>query len=353
MVHQEKTLEWYVVEEEKGGGDEWPPVVVDETEDPNYVRFPQLQRLYRLIFIIALAYGIGGLLIWQQAEQQIIRLERELSAVRSELSQVADAMAMTGANAQSHRDIAESAAFAPYQFETTYLRFEASPETATTVTHILPLIDAKYLQLRRELGLPMDTVAPKVTLVIGGSPQSTEAAAHRIMVLGPKAVAELDNPIAVDALEKAAFSRLVIHALHEAFAGRTIKAPWQVMKMELYLYLLRENGDDAEWKVHEPYLARRRAAQEQSIDLLLQQALQSPEQSGPWPGQATLAEAMADPLIEFMLERYGYSHLPLLIDAFEEHTTWKALTPVVYGVGADEFEDAWHRYLRDTYPASG
>ena len=69
--------------------------------------------------------------------------------------------------------------------------------------------------------------------------------------------------------------------------------------------------------------------------------------------QHSPASNVADPLIEYILVTYGNTVVPALFGAFEEHTTWKALTPVLFGVTAEQFEADWHDYLHNTYPLAG
>ncbi|NJN84694.1 MAG: hypothetical protein HC802_22000 [Caldilineaceae bacterium] len=122
------------------------------------------------------------------------------------------------------------------------------------------------------------------------------------------------------------------------------------MTRSLEYYLIREYGFMSKWRTLTYYLERRYKAQSHSIDGAL---LRAGEPTGPyddWTNSGLVADEIADTLIEFVLVEYGYSHLPRLLDGFEQHDSWATLAPSVFGMTAVEFEAAWHDYLEAEYP---
>jgi hypothetical protein len=61
-----------------------------------------------------------------------------------------------------------------------------------------------------------------------------------------------------------------------------------------------------------------------------------------------IAMALAT-VVEYVQATYGPAKLPVLLAGLDEHDTWAALIPAVFGVSADEFEVGWHRYLAAHY----
>lgn len=125
---------------------------------------------------------------------------------------------------------------------------------------------------------------------------------------------------------------------------------WQAIITGLHLYLEREHGHHPNWQQAEVYLVRRHLAQSRSIDLVQSVFTAATAEQSDLLLYPPIADEVADPLIEFMLETYGYARLPALLAAFETHTTWETLTPVVFGLSAREFEEKWHAYLAAHYP---
>ena len=54
-------------------------------------------------------------------------------------------------------------------------------------------------------------------------------------------------------------------------------------------------------------------------------------------------------VIEYVVATYGRDHLPRLIAALGEHTSWQTLIPAVFDVSAAEFEAGWQAYLAHQY----
>ncbi len=134
-------------------------------------------------------------------------------------------------------------------------------------------------------------------------------------------------------------------------AGGKQKTEWQPILMGLQLYLKREI-DRPGWQREEVYLARRRFAQTQSLALVQQASAVDNGQSDAFLQRMPIADELADPLIEFILNTFGYHYLPSLLQAFEEDETWETLVPVVFEMSIQEFEEEWHTYLQERYPTT-
>lgn len=56
-------------------------------------------------------------------------------------------------------------------------------------------------------------------------------------------------------------------------------------------------------------------------------------------------------VIEYAVAAYGREHLPLLVVRLGQHKSWETLLPSVFGVSAAEFEAGWQAYLATRYSA--
>lgn len=134
----------------------------------------------------------------------------------------------------------------------------------------------------------------------------------------------------------------------EAIRARNIQPQWRSLTSALQTYLQRERTLDANWQYEQAFLARRHSAQRRTIQMAVRarDTTHALEMSQHY----LTADEVADPLIEYILETYGYLRLPALLDGFEEHATWEELAPDVFDVSAEQFEESWHGYLHLHYP---
>lgn len=151
--------------------------------------------------------------------------------------------------------------------------------------------------------------------------------------------------------------------LVEAIATKDIQSQWWLLPTALLQYVQRENGPDTNWQNNTPYRHRRHLAQQYSIDLILQSTnaiLRQAEYEYNGPEATNQSEMdqfssgipymIADPLIEYILETYGYDRIPALLHGFETYEDWDDLAADVFDIPASQFEEEWHEYLRQRYP---
>lgn len=131
-------------------------------------------------------------------------------------------------------------------------------------------------------------------------------------------------------------------------ANEKPKVQWQPMFTGLQLYLDRELRRPG-WQQEEAYVARRQFAATQSLLLTQRNPAVENHRSEVFRQRMPIADELADPLIEFIFNSFGYTILPSLLQAFEEYESWETLAPGVFEISAQEFEARWHAYLEEEY----
>lgn len=339
--------------------------VLESTEE---IPRQRIHHVYEALFGAFVLYGIFICFVWWQSAQRIDRMEAELNTLRSELAQVA------GKNVEQFESremvVIWDSLSSAHHLETELLRFvvntqtaellqsagshpEGDPLTTTVIESIAEASDAKYRQLYRDFGLPLTTASDKLTIFVeqtapAGSPLKD---GEVLYVSYPNHVSEQYSISEVDALTNEIFIKISQYALDEALKGREIRPQWQAMTLALKTHLWLENGHNRTWRFDSSLLEYRHRAQSSSIDLVLQ--MHYDVETGSVLQSSAAAYATANPLVEFIVETYGYGSVPALLDAFESYYTWQALTPAVFGIPAGELEQRWHEYLREQYPLSG
>jgi hypothetical protein len=351
-------MAWRFVEEEVA--DDWPLFTDASTHRLPHAPSRVPPRLYETILTLALLYGVAVFLLWQRLERRIDQLEQEAAALRTTLATPPpnNATSDDGRDAAS-AGVARGPERASYQFETPHLRFAANAKVAALIQEVAMTVDTQYAQLHRDLGLALPLSADKLTIVIAPILDEPTHPKNSVLVPAPAAVAELYDIAPVDALAHELLSRLAQHLLNRALRNRAIKPQWQPMVRALRVHLQREYRLNPHGQSHLAYLYRRHFAQTKSLDLAQAagttyrvQPLDATAQAeiALWSQHPPTADEIADPLVEFMVERYGYARIPALLDAFTEHQTWEALIPAVFAMSSARFEQEWHRYLQEHYP---
>lgn len=298
------------------------------------------QRLYELIIGIVVFYGMAVYFIWQRAEQRFMMLEQEVIALRSEFALRAGAAVATGASMD--------AVFV----ETNYLHFEASQRTVGLVQTVAPLVEAQYVQWAHDLGIVIPLGDDKLQIIVDPPSNPVRNDKDTLVIPSSQVASERYGISEVDVLTNEISVRLITHLLNQVINRQEIKPQWREMTLALQFYLRREYGHNQTWKEEVPYLSHRRAAQSQSLNLaqsMFHNTLPS-EYESKWQ-IVNIASNVADPLVEYILQAYGYAQIPVLLDAFATHSTWETLIPAVFDMTASEFEDNWHAYLIEKYPA--
>ncbi|MEZ4863689.1 MAG: hypothetical protein R3C14_20375 [Caldilineaceae bacterium] len=341
-MNTQQKLEWHFSKDEDDTSDQWDVLSHKVTGDATHTPRPTL--LYELLLGIALLYGIALYLIWQQAAQRMAVLEEEVTTLQQE---IASLPAAEGAPFKS--GVSDH-----YPFETDYLRFETSVRTAAVVQAIAQPIDATYQQFYRDFGVPLPAATDKLNIVVDTAVNLTDPIMddNILIVPLPYAAAEQFDLTLADALTNELMIRLSQRVLDKALQGRNIKPQWRAMTLALKTYLQLNYGYNKAWQLEPVFLHNRHQGQTRLLALVQSTPYiymtYDPADSSPYIKPAVVATA--DPLIEYIVKRYGYTTVPNLLSAFEVYESWEPLAPAVFGISAAELEEQWHTYLRTTYP---
>jgi hypothetical protein len=348
MARTNYQIEWHFSEENEADAAQWPPLA--DTEANHAQQTMQPRQLY--VYVVALTLIAGIVLYWirQQTEHRIAIIEEELVVLQRQLAQPQPQQpTVTDDHRETTAAVADTAIL-PHRFETEYLRFETSAHMVESAKAVAARVNATYRELHQTFGLESTMPIDKLTVMVdSASPQGQRSGAV-LVVPEREAAAARHGTTEADALTHAITGELVGYTLNKALQGRVIKPQWHTMLLALQRYLQREHGPNQYWQRQPEYLLRRHLAQTRSIDLAQQIEDETQTPSEIWLFHPPTADELADPLVEFILESYGYGQVPSLLDAFEEHESWETLAPAVFNLSADQFEDAWHTYLKAKYP---
>ena len=308
---------------------------------------PKMRYVYELICAIALLYGVVAYLLWQHVAQRNAVIEGDVAALRDEVAAL-QRSGLEGGKGTIYEDSSTS-----LHIETTYLHFAVSPKTAEVVRESAPHIDAKFQQLHRDFGLPLSLTAEKLRIIVAPATNGNDlfTAEHQLVVAQYQSAVKQYGISKADALTIGVLGKLSQQLLEQAINHRTIKPQWQGMVLALKTHVELDNGYNHNWQWEDSFLLQRYNAQSRSLELvheLIHESVEGPDEQ--WSQVSPTAYATANPLMEFILVTYGYDKVPELLDAFEEHASWETLTPALFHLTADEFEEQWHAYLRKHYP---
>ncbi len=365
-----RSMEWHFFDDDSQA--EWEkvteqPTVPDraatdsDNNDAGGRETPRVRYLYELFGGMALLYGLLAYLLWQQTLQQFDLLEAEMAALRSEIAawEQAEAVAPTASTARSG---GADNGTVPFRLETEHLQFASSTAMAATVQSVARRVDAKVQQFYRDFGLPIPAEKPWiiVDLPINSSDHLTDG--DPLIARRSLFAAQRHEISEADALATQLSFRLSAHLLDQALARHSTKPQWRGMTLALRTHVQLENGYDPEWRQHAQLLVYWHAAQDYSLvdvhklveidallyehDLVLTANVQSETSLEVHP----TAYATASALVDFILATYGDAKIAELLPAFAVHATWETLTPALFHLSAAEFEEQWHRYLRQHYP---
>lgn len=338
------SIEWRLLEDSEAQLSN--PQISDDAEIRHDERIPpdqgntNLGRLYELLLAIALIYGFAVFWVWQRTEQTIALLADDVVALQKEIKQTGDEV--SGSIEYDKTKI--------YNFETDYLRFEASELTATLVETILQSCDTKYKQLHQDFGVALPTPNEKLVIYVDHQVSSSYESDRTLIVLFPDKVIKQNKASEVDAMRNTVYRGLSEHVLNRALMEREIRFQWKAMTTALQAYVQLENSHYKNWKNNAIYLPNRRLATDKSLSYVLQTDVLS--ENGIYLYQSIDPGRVADPLIEYIIEVYGYSQIAPLLDGFEFHKNWATLAPAVFDISASELEKEWHMYLENEYSIS-
>lgn len=315
-------------------------------------------------------------------------------------------------NAGWQRTAPDATLWGPEQSLTTpYFLYHFRERDATTVLAVAPQMDALYITLWRNFGLPILPTPDKLVIDVSvtqppGQVSSWFAGPNHIAVSSPALyLAPVGLTDAVLLTQSLALP-LLDHVLTQAVQVHPIGAPWQPLLNGLRLWqmwdwdlpLAARRHDIVQWLYADvprtaiapdlpAYYAEfcalhplwtpnpwqlplecgkgtqdtGRAAWWRQRDLprrLSQLAVPlSPRlsiQTGSVPEQITYpgqAVALAT-LIEYAVAAYGRERLPVLLVGLGQYASWEALLPAVYGISSAQFEAGWQAYLAAHYGVS-
>ena len=293
----------------------------------------KMRYLYELIGVIALLYGLTVYLLWQQAAQRIAVMENEVMALHSAVSPSLQTMTADDVTPIPANNIA-----IPFQLETAYLHFEASPETREIVEQIALRVDGKYQQLHRDFGLALPSATEKLKIVVDPPiyipADSTTVSFYypvtdekQLVAVHPQFAAKRYGISEVEALTTELFVRVAMNLIENAVANRQIKSQWQGMTLALETYVQLEYGHNHNWQWEDMFLLQRYNAQSRSLDLVHGMINEPEGQSTDQSQVSPIAFAAANPLVEFIVVTYGDDKMSALLGAFEEYNSWETLTP--------------------------
>lgn len=317
---------------------------------PPELRNIQLSRLYELLLAIALIYGIAVFWVWQRTEQKMTLLGNEMASLQQELIEVKSEAINDWSDHTERISTEDSTQPLIHQFETDYLQFEVGEREADIVKSSLLSIDSTYRQFHQDLGVPLNLSASKLKIIVDPIKGLPEYDEQILVIPSPRIAAKRYEVAEADALLNEISMRLIANVLDKALQNRDVKPQWHGLVLELSFYLRRENGYDKNWQQTDKYLQRRHLAQDRAISLVQGLSYATDSAIDDWAKQEDVTAQIADPIIEFVIETYGYSITPTLLDAFEKYTSWDTLLPSVFGLSNNEFEKNWHSYLKQWYP---
>jgi hypothetical protein len=294
-----------------------------------------------------------------------------------------------------------------YVHETEYFSILYHALDEASVAAIAPEIDAIYSELRRDYGLPLD--GNRVVVEVFHAEvlhESGCARRHRLCIHSP-ALTELPVELSeVDALRLWLLNRLVYRVRGEALLVEAFHDTWQSIGLSLTRFHLRSynarlaawhtdlvrwfNGPnarpfglDAEAMTREiaelctkhriaalyPHISDITGTNlcivAPSFDLqhledywedyrLLNRLAQVVEydvsnEVSNEPGVTWRELLVIETWLDYVVATYGREALPALVDGFRRYGDWETLTPAVFGVTAEEFEEGWHAYLAKEY----
>lgn len=311
----------------------------------------KMHYLYELICAIALLYAISVYLLWQQAAARITAMEREVAALHNEIVALPQKSAEDALATTNGKDMGT--------VETTYLRFVVSLDLLTSVTRIASSIDANYQRLHRDFNLSLPVAGEKLNIVIIPVSHTGDSARRlyqptieeeQLLIVYPQSAAKLNGISPDEALSAELLVRLSQRLFGQAVGSRLIKPQWQGTVMALRTYIQVTHGSKRNRQWDDRLLLDRYNAQHYSLTSVHDIIHESAGASEQWSQPGPTAYATAHTLVEFILVTYGNDSVPLLLDAFAEHDSWETLTPALFHLSADEFEEEWHAYLRRHYP---
>ena len=221
---------------------------------------------------------------------------------------------------------------------TDHFRIEAHPRDLPAVTEFAPLIDARYRQLRRTLGLAAP--AGRLSIAVAPHPITTgwRLSGNQLLIASPHSMSA--PPASRESALTCVLQEPLTHvALAEAVDDESVRWQWTFMVAGLRQWLQRCPADIDP----APHGVEQAISAYKLVDLLFADA--------DWfnPSEQRMRAEAAASLIAYLVHTYGEERLPDLLAAFGRHNRWETLAPVVFGVPASEFEAGWQAYLADRY----
>ena len=183
----------------------------------------QLHRLYELVLIIAVVYGLAIFLIWQRIEQRMVAIEDDLLALQDDFKKhqsKVDAGRIWDETQIVHIDDSNPL-YRPipiFHFETKYLHFEANHRFAELVRAIAEQSNEQYRKLSGDFRLAIDSPNAKLRILIGTSGGNSIDIGENLVIPWPEsgAVEYRTTEASVNNLRNEVFNQLSDHVRHKA-----------------------------------------------------------------------------------------------------------------------------------------
>jgi hypothetical protein len=293
--------------------------------------------------------------------------------------------------------------------ETPYFVYRFRQVDAPVVIAVAPQVDALYITLRQNFGLPIRPDAEKLLIQLSPTPSIDTRTpwlrvADQFTVPAPEVYPAQVGLTDVELLAQSIALPLSGHVLAQAKEQYQVDLAWQQMMNALYLWQIWDlDLPLATWRddvVRWVYLTLPASAAGQSVTLPSRYSelcavhrlwAQTPAQLGiplictELDGQAWFFSSsmnlhnslmrlgqfavalQPDPydfvqlvhrpdrtvalatLIDYAVVTYGRERLPALMAGLGQSTTWETLLPPVFGVSPAEFETGWQAFLAERY----
>jgi hypothetical protein len=282
--------------------------------------------------------------------------------------------------------------------ETEFFSFSYHEIDAASVEAVAAGIDAIYIDLRQDYGLP--PVAERLTIVIHTDQSKVEFACYppNHLCLPSPALASLPVDLSEqEALQLQLLNALVYRVRSEALEVARFKYEWQLAEVVLprmqmrrhnhrlsawhtelvsWLYGIQTRMPKPDQEMLERELERlcdsHQIASRQRLvaDVISANLCVAPSRSDLyfltqykatdtlgrvlwpdpewWVGKPFHPEVLAfETLLDYLVGTYGRDALPKLVDGFRRYNTWQTLISAVFGISAEEFERGWQEYLQN------
>ena len=246
--------------------------------------------------------------------------------------------------------------------ETDYFKLEYSARDAHAVEQSIADVEAAYLRLHTDLGLPEPTrgnlVHIKIALVEGSTVRVTDLSysGDTLIIPPPDLIPRPLDMSNAEALRQAITYSLSVKLFNEAQSQIPTPCTWSAVAEGIGLWLRWEDHtipSRRRWVYEEVLREQLDASPLLPLEKLLLFPLSCPRP--PTMLRAELndlghpipRQELASTLIEYMVATYGRESIPGLLRDLGKFADWNDLTQQSFGISAAELEVGWQAYLNE------